>query len=180
MSPKEKINLLPKDTFEFSNTGRLVQWLVSVGRWVVVLTEFVVICAFLSRFYFDTKLANLFDEIKQKKAIVQSAFSFEENFRETQKKLKLIKSILPGEPKASVLASEISQYLPANVFLTSINLNQDSLLINGSALSEDGLQIFLNGLMANPKFGQFSLQNIFSQKDDPSAINFSISAQIKP
>lgn len=180
MSPKERINLLPKDTFEFSNVGRLVQWLVSVGRWVVVLTEFVVICAFLSRFYFDTKLANLFDEIKQKKAIVQSAFSFEENFRETQKKLKLIKNILPRESKASVLVTEISQYLPANVFLTGISFNQDSLLIDGSALSEDGLRIFLDGLTANPKLGQLSLHNLSSQKDDPLAINFNISAQIKP
>ncbi|HUV72624.1 MAG TPA: PilN domain-containing protein [Clostridia bacterium] len=180
MASKKKINLLPKDQFEFSTTGQFVQWAVSVGRWIVVLTEFVVICAFLSRFYFDTQLANLFDEVKQKTAIVASAASFEENFRQTQDKIKIIKGLLAEEKKPSGAIVEISKLLPLEVMLTRIGFEEEALIIEGAALSDSGLRVFLAGLIKNSRFSQVALTDVSSRKEGLPGISFSISAIYEP
>lgn len=179
MPAKEKINLLPKDEFESSATGKLVKWAVNVGRWIVVLTEFVVICAFLSRFYFDTKLANLFDEVKQKQAIVDSALSFEENFRRLQTKIKIVKSLLAEEKKPTLFITEISQLLPFEISLTKISLNENTLVLTGSAYSERALNVLLSQLITHPKLEEVNLGNISSDKEKQTGIIFNISATVK-
>lgn len=179
MPAKDKINLLPKDKFESSALGRFIKWAVDVGRWIVVLTEFVVICAFLSRFYFDTKLANLFDDVKQKQAIVDSALPFEENFRLVQEKIKIVKNLLAEEKHPSETFSEISQLLPSDISLTKMVFDTGKISLTGSSLSEKSLNVLLSGLISDPKLEEVSLDNVSTQKDNPSAISFNISATVK-
>ena len=177
MPGKTKINLLPKTDFENTTTGKLLNWATSAGRWIVVLTEFVVICAFLSRFYFDTKLANLFDSLRQKKAMVSSMADFEQEFLLVQEKTKLIKDILAEEQKPSVIVTQISQLVPLEVTLSSIQIDKNSLRISGTSLSEQGINLFLTGIKRQPNFSQISLGTI-SQKEFSPGINFEISAMI--
>lgn len=174
-----EINLLPKDKFETSTLGKLIRWVVSVGRWIVVFTEFIVICAFLSRFYFDTQLANLFDEIKQKKAMVNSASSFEESFRQIQERTKIVKNILASEKKPSGLLAEIANNLPLNVFLNEITIDEKNLSFSGYALSESGLNIFLKNLTRLPQLEQISLYNVSTPKESRIGVNFTVNAVIK-
>lgn len=178
MPVKNKINLLPKTDFESSFAGKLVDWAINVGRWIVVLTEFVVICAFLSRFYFDTQLANLFDLIRQNKAIVGSALSFEENFRATQDKLKIAKEILANQEKATTIIVQISKLLPIETTLTDISVDKENLKISGYSLSEKSIELFLAGLTKNQKFYDVSLGKIVKNQETV-AINFVITAKIK-
>jgi Tfp pilus assembly protein PilN len=179
MATKAKINLLPQDQFEYSNTGKLIQWAVSVGRWIVVLTEFVVICAFLSRFYFDTVKANLFDETKQKQAIIESATSFEENFRILQEKIKLVRILLAEEKKPSGLIGEVSQLIPLNVSLTRIDIDEDNLKITGSAFSESGINVLAQGLINHQKLENVVLSDISINPESGPGIKFNLSAKIK-
>jgi Tfp pilus assembly protein PilN len=179
MSSADKINLLPKDNFEYSQTGKLVNWAVSIGRWIVVLTEFIVICAFLSRFYFDTQLANLFDELKQKKAIVASAASFEDNFRQIQERTNTVKALLAKEKKPSTMVAEISKLLPTEVTLNKILITEDELKITGYSFTESGLKYFMIGLVSHPQLKEVSIGEVSSRKEGLPGISFNITATIK-
>lgn len=179
MSAAKKINLLSKDTFESSFAGKLVKWAVSVGRWIVVFTEFIVICAFLSRFYFDTELANLFDDIKQKQAMVSSASYFEENFRQIQEKTKIIKNILTKEEKPSTLLTEINKILPQALFINKIWLEENTLTLSGYTNSESSLNAFVTNLNNHPKISQVNLAKVASLQETITGINFSITADRK-
>ncbi|HUW24508.1 MAG TPA: PilN domain-containing protein [Patescibacteria group bacterium] len=179
MPQDKRINLLPKDKFESSTLGRFLKWSTSTGRAIVVLTEFVVICAFLSRFYFDTRLANLFDEINQKKAIVASAAAFEEDFRRTQEKIQVIKVLLTQESKPSVLISEISQLLPLDVSLTALNLEEKDITLSGYTFTENGLRLFWISLNQYPELEEVTLTNISSRKEGMPGLDFVIKATIK-
>lgn len=172
-----KINLLPKNDFENTSTGRFIKWAISIGRWIVVFTEFIVICAFLSRFYFDTELANLFDSIRQNKAIVDSAMGFEDNFRQTQEKIKILKNILAEETSPSTTVAEISSLLPLDVSLTDISLNNDKLILSGFSLSEQGINVLIGGMSKNHKFSQINLSNL-GQKEGTNEITFNITASL--
>ena len=92
MPTKHAVNLLPKDTFYESRVGKTVKWAITFGRWIVVFTDFIVISSFLSRFYFDTKLADYHDEIKQKQTIIEALAPFEDSFRLLQERISLIKT----------------------------------------------------------------------------------------
>ncbi len=179
MPPKGRINLLPKDKFESSAAGKFLKWATSAGRAVVVLSEFVVICAFLSRFYFDTQLANLFDDIKQKKAIVAAAADFEEQFRQIQDKTQIIKALLAQESRPSVLISEISQLLPADVSLTGVNLEGKTITLNGYCLTTSGLRWFLTGLNQHPQLSQVTLSSLSSRKEGLPGFDFILTATVK-
>lgn len=178
MPAGHKINLLPKDEFENSTFGKLIKWAVNVGRWVVVFTEFIVICAFLSRFYFDTKLANYFDDLKQKKAMVDSALIFEEKFRQIQEKTKIVKNILASERKPSFILESVNAFLPMDVFLTEIEINKNKLTLSGFCLSENGINLFLNNLINHPQLSNVSINNISGKKESGTGITFNVNAVI--
>jgi hypothetical protein len=178
MPEKTKVNLLPKSDFESTKTGKLLEWITSAGRWIVVLTEFVVICAFLSRFYFDTKLANLFDVIRQKKAMVSSMADFEREFLLVQEKTKIIKGILAEERKPSATVIQISQLIPMDVTLSAIQIDRNTLRISGTSLSEQGINVFLTGIKRQPNFYQINLGTI-NQKEYSPDINFEITAVLR-
>lgn len=179
MTSKKQVNLLPKDEFEFSTTGRFLKWAISVGRWIVVFTEFIVICAFLSRFYFDTELSNLFDDLRQKQAITESAQAFEENFQQTQNKTKIVKNLLAQMSEPSFLITEICSLIPLNISLTEMSINGNSLKLAGNSFSEDDLQVFLSGLVNSPKLTEVTLTDISSQKEISLGVTFNINAVIK-
>ena len=62
---KNSVNLLPKDAFESSTFGVVLEWALAFGKWVVILTQLVVMGAFLWRFGLDRKLTDLRKEIAQ-------------------------------------------------------------------------------------------------------------------
>src|SRR3989344_5652085 len=93
---KEKqklINLLPQEEFTASTLGRILTWLLSSFRIIVIVSEMVVMGAFVSRFWLDAKNADLSDDIEQKQAVVTSFSDFEQQFRSIQKKLLIFSSL---------------------------------------------------------------------------------------
>lgn len=174
----KNINLLNQTHFDSSSLGKLIFWATNVGRWVVVLTEFIVICAFLSRFYFDTKLANLFDETRQKKAMVNSSFTFEEQYRLAQEKLKLVKIITAPSVIPSKTVIAISAKLPLDTTITKLSIDQSSVSIDGYSFSEEGLGQFVKGLTEIPGIDKVSVGKLVSGTDGSPNIGFSITAKI--
>jgi len=68
---KKPINLLPPSEFEQSFWGKFLKWAVTAGRYVTILTELVVILAFLFRFKLDTEVADLGTRIEGQKNFLE-------------------------------------------------------------------------------------------------------------
>ena len=64
MPKKKNINLLPKEEFDASVVGRLLRWAMGTFRIIVIITEMIVMAAFLSRFWLDAQNSDLNDEIR--------------------------------------------------------------------------------------------------------------------
>lgn len=178
MAKLRQINLLTSTSFEHSTAGRIISWASNVGRWIVVLTEFIVITAFLSRFYFDTRLANLFDEIRQKKAIVNSSYAFEEQYRQAQNKLRLAGLIITKNSSSSTLIKTVSDQLPLDVTLMSLSVDVDTLNIEGYALSINGLKVFVDGLAGMRRISDVRVGKLSTRSDGFPGTSFSITAKV--
>lgn len=174
---KDKINLLPKDQFENTPLGKFIDWAINVGRWIVVFTELIVICAFLSRFYFDTELSNLFDKIRIKKTMIEANTVFEDNFRQTQDKIKMVKNLLSGENVPSTLFTDIAKIMPLDLTFKNISVSNGKVSMSGFCLSENGLRAFLGGLKGIPSLTKINVTNL-AQKDALTGIEFNITAEL--
>lgn len=175
--PKSQINLLPLEDFEKQPLGKFVLWALSVGRWVVIITDIIVICAFLSRFKLDQDKANIDEKIKVKQGIIQSLKPTEVEFRSLQKRLIEIKNFQAKQANVVPLVSALAQVLPADVILSNFSYLDGEIRTSGVALSEEGLGKFLAGLVNSPTLTDISLSSVNRKQDDPG-INFSLTAKI--
>lgn len=144
------INLLPKDSFEFSTAGKTLKWVTTVGRVLVVLTELVVLLAFASRFYFDKKLDDLGEVLVQKEAQIASYAEVESEMRKVLAKQKPIESqSVKGLAFASRIDS-LTRVLPNGTVLNTLALDKNGLSFSGVSDSEYGFAQFINGIKKMP------------------------------
>jgi len=169
-----QINLLPQEQFASSMPGRILAWALSTFRVIVIVTELVVILAFLSRFFLDAQNADLTEEIEQKQGIIADASEFEKTFRLTQKKLEIFAQLTAQDKLASGVLSKIPTSIPPDVYLESISLNDNTLSILGLSPNERSIQEFVVNLEANLGVKNVNLERIETSFQDPSLMEFSV------
>lgn len=174
---KNGINLLPESRFEKSAWGEFLKWALTIGRWIVIFTELIVILAFLSRFKLDRDLTDLYDRIEQKQAIIESVRAFEEEFRLIQKKIKVIKALEESQLGSEPLLFHLASTIPEDVYLDNLSVEGRKLTLEAYALSENGLRNFLINLMASKEFSDINLGQTEREAEE-NVIHFYLSAQI--
>ncbi|MBI1872122.1 hypothetical protein HYS10_01750 [Candidatus Collierbacteria bacterium] len=177
-APKfSKINLLPKDSFEFSSLGKIMKWSLTTGRVLVVLTEFVVILAFGSRFWYDRRLNDLMESIDQKQAVVESYAEIEERVRDVLERQKIVNSYLSNNLELSVRVNDIKRITPSDVNYSQISFSTTGLDLAGTVGSEVGFYQLISGLTSLPNISSVNVGGIeFDQTF--GLINFKINASI--
>ncbi|MDZ7587449.1 MAG: hypothetical protein U0946_06865 [Patescibacteria group bacterium] len=175
----KEINLLPKEPWETGMLGKLILWALSVGRYVVVFTELIVISAFLYRFGLDRKLTDLNEEIKQNQAIINSYGDLETKFIRVQSQLNKIKETEETAVKVGETLDHISQITPIDAAYKSIMINQIEVSLQGKVLSEVGLATLLTQSQASQRFSDVSLENVSSGTEKDQAITFRMNLKFK-
>ena len=167
------INLLPSDSFEFSSLGRFLKWATTIGRVLVVLTEFVVILAFGSRFYFDKKLNDLSDVIGQKQVVIVSYQAIEQQMRDILLKQAPVGSFLEKNLRIGNKLQSLGAAIGTGVTLDSLGISEKTLTLAGKAPSEVGYSQTLDGLKRIPGVKRISIKETnFDQTT--SELKFSI------
>jgi len=172
------INLLPKDSFEFSTLGKALKWATTIGRVLVVLTEFVVLLAFGSRFYFDKKLDDLNTDLTQKQAQIAAYAQVETDMRKILAKQEPIMAFQNSGVNLQERISDLTQILPTGTALDSLTLNGNALTLSGMAQSEYGFAQFLNGLKKLVNLESINLSNT-SFDQTSGGVKFSIQINFK-
>jgi len=144
------INLLPKDSFEFSTLGKALKWITTAGRVLVVLTEFVVLLAFASRFYFDKKLDDLGEVLIQKEAQIAAYSSVETKMRKVLTKQQAVETFQKDGLGFSNKIGGLTAVLPTGTVLDTLALNEKGLTVAGKAQSEFGFAQFISGVKKMP------------------------------
>jgi Tfp pilus assembly protein PilN len=172
--PKNKaINLLPQEEFEVSTIGRILKWAMGTFRIIVIVTEMIVMGAFLSRFWLDSQNSDLSDSIKIKAAQITAQAAIEKQFRSIQSKLSIFSQLSTGTTPSQTVSS-ITSALPPDITLSGVTVTDTSTQINGIANSEAGIVQFLANLQADKNFKTVDLGQVGSSDINPSQTIFSI------
>ncbi len=172
---KEKeVNLLPQEEFEGSTLGRILKWALSTFRIMVIITEMVVMLAFLSRFWLDARSTDLNELITQKQAAIAADADFEKEFKDTQKRLRIFANLTSANKPFAETLKIITSYLPADSFLASVSFNGESFQVKGITQNEISIAQFIANLKASQKFKEVSLVGISSSEGTDGSLIFTI------
>lgn len=159
---------------------RLVRWLISSGRYIVIVVEMIVIGAFVYRYKLDADLVALQEEIASQSAYVQSLKRDEDLIRLTQFQLASIRQTKEARLDYPEVFSKIANYTPKDVRLTNItveeskDLSHSDLSISGVTTSNTQLSELIKQLKQDNTFPTVSLSQISFDTDTV----FTISATI--
>jgi len=158
------INLLPSSEFENSFWGMFLKWAITAGRKVIILTELVVILAFLSRFKLDEDIRRLNGEISGKRNILESNKGFEDKYQELKAKIAAAKEIEKKQSGASETLEKIASYVPLEVRLQSLMISKSVVNMNGVSIDEKALKEMILRMDRDQDWRSIELANINAQE----------------
>ena len=170
-----KVNLLPPSEFELSFGGRFLKWAVTTGRYIIIMTELVVILAFLSRFKLDEDLRNLNEQINTQIGFLDSQLTKETEFIKLQKKLNLADKMLTNKLSAGEALDYIQNNLPPEVVPSKTVITKNETLLSAATLNEIAMGKLLSIFSQDPNWKSVDLTEIVG--DQTYGIRFTISAK---
>lgn len=173
-----KVNLLPRDPFLSTPVGKMLQWSLSVGRYLIIFTEMVVIISFASRFTIDRQITDLNTAILQKQTIIESYGDLEQNVRDVQKKMDAYQQIKQQDNVTDIFET-LTQVTPPDVVLSELQMRPGRVTLTGTTLSNVSLGILINNLQVSGRFTDVSVERIGTAKDTNSGLGFKIEANVK-
>ncbi len=153
------INLVPKDPFFETPIGKILKWSLSVGRYIVIFTELVVIISFVTRFNLDRQVTDLNNTIHQKKTIIESYGTLEQDVRDVQRKIDQYKQI-EQQRNISDAFPQLSDITPQDIELDQLTIKMDSLNFSGTAYSMKAFNLLINNIQLSPFFQEVVVDKV--------------------
>lgn len=172
---KRSINLLPRDSFESSPMGIILEWSLVFGKWAVILTQLVVMGAFLYRFTLDRTLTDLRKSIAKDSAVVKSYDQVERDFILAQKQVAQAKLALSSQEMLLKTFSTITQITPNEVWYDRITLSPTNLSVTAYAATLPGFGRYLTAVQSSPLFKSVSLAKLESSTTKGAQLQFDLS-----
>lgn len=153
-----KINLLEKKEIKFLD--KVIFFGLNYLRYIIVITQLVVIGVFFYRFQIDQRIIDLKEGVEQKKEIVTIVLPLLNEAAKIDKKALIIEDALSQQKKFTEMLNYFLASFPETVTLTNMEIRGDSLKVVGNALNAQHLQAFYAFLKNENKFKIVKLQNI--------------------
>lgn len=142
---------------------KFMNWALTAGRLIVILTEIVAVSAFIYRFSLDERLIDLHSSIKQKEALISLLKQDENKYRNLQDRIVLASSLLEKNTKTNKIVLDIVGLTPQGIRIDNLTFNKDKLTINANINSVSSLTDFINVLKNYPDIKAVSIDNIESK-----------------
>lgn len=156
---------------------KFINWALTVGRLIVILTEIIAIIAFVYRFSLDEKLVELHSAIKQKQNIVSVLKTDEDKYRNLQDRIALATTFSAKGSKTSKTIVDIASLIPSQVMINDLILNKDRVNIGVNVISVSSLANFIDPLKNYTGIKSISVDNI---ENKPSiGLSVDITAMLK-
>ncbi len=173
---KSSINLFKRRKQSFLE--QFMKWALTVGRFVIILTETIALAAFLYRFSLDQELIDLHGKIKEKQAIVKLLKENEDTYRSLQTTLTNAKALSETGKESATIYTNITNFASNNISLTNLSMSTDQVKIVAQTQSVGVLTNFIKALKEYPKIRAVSIDKI-ENKTANATILISITATLK-
>lgn len=148
-----------------SNADVFLQWALTTGRFIIIITETIALAAFLYRFTLDSQIINLHDKIKQKQALITYYKDNETKYRLLQRKLTTLSSLEAQSPEVPVLVNKIISIAEGKVVFDNLTITAKDALMTANTTSITLMNNFVTSLKQDPSFAAVSVNQVESEPD---------------
>lgn len=171
---KLSVNLLPPSEFELSFWGRFLKWAVTAGRYIIILTELVVILAFLSRFKLDEDLRKINERVETQKNFLESEQSRLEAFLIVQKRIGLVDRSLNKKTAVTETMNYLDNKKSPEIVVSQLIITKNEITMTATSLSEKALGDMMLSMGRDGIWKSLDLTQIVS--DSNAGIKFTLTA----
>jgi Tfp pilus assembly protein PilN len=178
---RPNIDLLSREDFAQRAVGRVLLWILTVGRYIVIFTELIVIAGFITRVVLDRNLSSVNEVLVEQKAILASYQPVENRFRRVHQQLDSYSQMDADRLDVSKLLDDLIQTIPTNMQFESLTIdkNREAMDVTAVVLSPASFSVFLSKLQAMPELDDLILESVeIGSAQDPS-IKFRLSVEFK-
>lgn len=172
------INLIPQEGLTSTISGRILLWVLSTFRVILIITEIFVIGSFISRFWLDAKNTDLSQEIKEKKAVISSLSEFESDFKDIQNRLLVYETYKKDNGVVLSNIKNLVSYKPQGMYFNTMTAEMNSVRISAVSTNEVQIQQYWVNLKESRKYEDLQVSDIKVQKGGVE-FEFSLLATIK-
>lgn len=172
---KPNIDLLIREDFSTKTVGRFLLWALTVGRYIAIFTELVVIAGVIARFVLDQQRNNITEDIIDQQAILVSYKSSERKIRRVYQQLQTVSELEKQELGAEYFLKILPEMTPRDMKYTSLTINKNSVDISGRVLSVEGFSTFLSILQSNLNYEDIILSSLETGGPQDPSIQFQLS-----
>jgi Tfp pilus assembly protein PilN len=170
------INLLAENKNTNSPWNRIMIWITSYGRYIMISTELIVLIAFASRFSLDRKLTDLKENITEKQEILEVNKELEQEIRSVQEKISAIKLLMREQPAPVETLIVVHTLLPTGAYLDTLTIDKNKITTNVTADSAGSFTRFLTNFSSASTLTGVEIGKVGKR---PSGIQFTLTANIK-
>jgi Tfp pilus assembly protein PilN len=156
---------------EVSLLDRLTFFGLNYLRYIIVITQLIVIGVFFYRFQIDQRIIDLKEGVDQKKEIVKIVLPLLNEAAKIDKKTLIIQDTLTQQKNFSGMMDYFISIFPQTIVLTNLEMKNGSLKIMGDATNAAHLQSFYQILKKESRFKTVNLQSI---KKTETGYNFTL------
>lgn len=170
------INLLIKSKTGDSLSEQFLSWILTYGRYIIIITQIIVLSVFFFRFKIDRDHTDLKELVTQKQAILESLTDLETEIRRIQGRLANIQTISAHQDSILKVIRFLQQRSPTDTTYTNLILNSDRISFLASSGNLRSFSYMLRQLQQDKKFSEVTLQDMNRKAN--GRIDFKIEAKI--
>jgi hypothetical protein len=143
-----------------SGLDQFINWVLTTGRLIIIITEVVAVAAFLYRFSLDESIANINTDIKQKQNFVTLLKKDENKYRNFQNRIALASEFSKKTGDINSIITYIFDLTAQGLDISTFSFNKDRITLAISASSIAHLKTFIDPIQQHPQVQSVSVDNI--------------------
>lgn len=155
---KYKINLLSEK--EKTLLDNLIDFSLNYLRYIIVITQLVVIIVFFYRLTIDQRIIDLRESVDQKKEIIKIVLPLLQQAEAIDRKTKEINLVLKNQKEFKEKINYLLSIFPETIFLDKLEIDNRFIKLTGKSVNPNHLQAFLDRLKNDRKFLNVKLVSI--------------------
>lgn len=168
---KSSINLLVAEIRPQGKWDRIYAWTANTAKYIIIVTELMVLGAIGFRFVIDGRIAAMEEQIVLQKQLLDARASEESELRQLLNGMQSIQAMENSKYSLSSFYEQIQVLVPPSVTVQSLSVDINSSAIAGQVDSYDTLLLLENNLKNSPILTNVSMS---ANQSAGGAINFSV------
>jgi hypothetical protein len=152
--PPRTLNLLRESEKPLGAWDKIYIWVFSVGRYIIILVEIVVLVGFVARFSLDRHNNDLKESIDVKVDMLNAQRDVESELRRVQSTLATFSKLIDYQETMSTRMNKILDLIPQEMDLRSFTINQNRISLQLESPSYEVAQVFEGRLRSDEDYGE--------------------------